>query len=259
MHKFTLAFTIALGAVAFLVGSAAIAHDHASANPTIPSRSWSFNGPFGTFDRGAAQRGFQVYKEVCAACHSMKYMSYRNLKDLGFSEAEAKAIAAQVEVTDGPNDQGEMYQRPGVLSDRFKSPFPNEQAARVANNGAFPPDLSLIAKARPQGPDYIVALMTGYKEPPADMVMGQGMQYNEYFPGHQIAMPAPLNPDAVTYADGTKATTEQMATDLAQFLMFAAEPKLEERHKLGFKVMIFLVIMTGLFYVIKRKVWSDVH
>ena len=256
MRKFLLAAAAAV--VSAVVTMPQVQAAGADQDPA-PSRAWSFNGPFGTYDRGAAQRGFQVYKEVCAGCHSLKLLSYRNLMDLGFSEAEVKVIASQVEVTAGPNDQGEMFQRPGLPSDRFKSPFPNDAAARVANNGALPPDLSLIAKARPHGPDYLHALMTGYKDPPAGFVVPDGLNYNPYFAGRKIAMPAPLNADAVTYADGTKATVDQMANDVTMFLMWAAEPKLEERHNLGLKVILFLIILTGLFYAVKRKVWADIH
>lgn len=225
----------------------------------LPSQNWSFDGPFGTFDRGELQRGYQVYKEVCAACHAMKYVAFRNLRDIGFSEAEVKALAATFEVTDGPNDSGEMFQRPGLPYDRFPSPFANEKAARAANGGAYPPDLSLIAKARANGPNYLYALLTGYKPAPAGFELAEGMNYNEYFPGHQIAMPQPLNDDQVTYADGTKATVSQMARDVTTFMMWAAEPKLEERKRMGLKVMIFLVIMTGLFFAAKKRIWRDVH
>lgn len=223
------------------------------------AQNWSFNGPFGTFDRGELQRGFQIYKEVCAACHSMKYVAFRNLRDIGFSEAEVKALAATYEVTDGPDDSGEMFQRPGLPSDRFPAPFPNEKAARAANGGAYPVDLSLIAKARAAGPDYLYALLTGYKEAPAGVTVGEGLTYNEAFPGHQIAMPQPLNEDQVTYADGKPATVEQMSRDVSAFLMWAAEPKLEDRKRMGFKVMIFLVILTGLFFAAKKRIWRDVH
>lgn len=233
-------------------------HDHSQADP-IPAQKWSFTAPFGTFDRAATQRGFQVYKEVCSACHAMNYLSYRNLHDLGFSEVEVRAIAASVEVTDGPNDKGEMFQRPGVASDKFKAPFANEKAARAANGGALPPDLSLLAKSRPSGPDYIRAVLTGYQEAPSDFPVEEGRYYNKYFAGHKIAMPPPLNPDSVAYTDGTKASVDQMAGDVANFLMWAAEPKLEERHAIGFKSILFLLVLSGLFYAVKRKIWADVH
>jgi len=227
-----------------------------------PAVNWSFNGPFGTFDRAELQRGYQVYKEVCSACHSMKFIAFRNLADPGgpgFTAAEVKALAATFEVTDGPNDDGEMFKRPGLPQDKFPSPFPNEKAARAANGGAYPLDLSLIAKARPQGPDYIAALLAGYTQPPAGFTVGEGLHYNKYFSGNQIAMPAPLNPDQVTYADGTKATVEQMAHDVAAYLMWTAEPKLEERKRMGLKVMIFLVVLTGLFLAAKKRIWKDIH
>jgi ubiquinol-cytochrome c reductase cytochrome c1 subunit len=225
----------------------------------IPSVNWSFNGMFGTFDRGSLKRGFQVYTEVCAACHSLRLLSYRNLGDIGFSTAEVKKIAAAVEVADGPNDEGEMFERPGLPSDRFKSPFPNPIAARVANNGALPPDLSLMVKARRGGADYLHALLTGYKDPPSEFELGDGMNYNLVFPAHQIAMPPPINEDGVEYADGTKATVEQMSRDVTTFLAWAAEPEMEERKRLGIKVILFLLVLTGLFYALKRKIWADIH
>ena len=227
--------------------------------PVPPKQSWPHGGFFGTFDRAAAQRGFQVYKEVCSACHAMKQMRYRNLAGIGLSEAEIAAIAAEYETTDGPNDEGEMFQRPSRASDRFKSPFANEQAARAVNNGAYPLDLSLIAKNRAGAENYVYALMTGYVDPPADMKMGDGMHYNKWFPGHQIAMGQPIQPDGVQYADGTKATVEQMSKDVATFLAYAASPHLEARNSLGIKVMIFLFIFTGLLYATKRKIWKGLH
>lgn len=246
-------------AAALAIAMFAPAAQAASDAATPPAQNWSFNGPFGTFDRAELQRGFQVYKEVCAACHGAKYIAFRSLRDIGFSEAEVKALAATYEVTDGPNDQGEMFKRPGLPSDRIPSPFPNEKAARAANGGAYPVDLSLVAKSRVHGPDYLAALLSGYSQPPAGVTVGEGLHYNKYFPGGQIAMPQPLNPDQVTYADGTKATVEQMSRDVAAFLMWAAEPKLEDRHRLGFKVMLFLVILTGFFIAAKRRIWSNVH
>ncbi len=223
-----------------------------------PKQDWSFDGPFGTFDRASAQRGFQVYKEVCAACHSMKYVSYRNLAALGFSEAEIKAIAAQATVKDGPNDEGEMFERPGRPSDRLPSPYANKQAASAANNGAVPPDLSLMVKARPHGANYIHALLTGYGEPPQDFDLGQGMNYNKYFPGHQIAMAAPLNEGIVSYTDGTAASVDQMARDVSTFLAWAAEPEMEDRKQTGWRVLLFVAAMGILFYLSKRKLWSKV-
>jgi ubiquinol-cytochrome c reductase cytochrome c1 subunit len=245
---------LAAGLVLGSLPAGAAGDAHAPKSP-----GFSFEGPFGTYDRAALQRGFQVFKEVCASCHSLKYIAFRNLVEIGFSEDQAKAIAAEYEVTDGPDEQGEMFQRPAVLSDRIPGPFANDNAARAANNGALPPDLSLIAKARAHGPDYLYSLLVGYAEPPADVVMGEGMNYNPYFGGAQIAMASPLFADGVTYADGTQATVDQMARDVSTFLMWAAEPRLEARKQMGIKVMIFLVLLTVLLYMTKKKIWRDVH
>jgi ubiquinol-cytochrome c reductase cytochrome c1 subunit len=226
----------------------------------LPNTRFSFDGLFGHFDRASAQRGFQVYKEVCSACHAMHLLSYRNLRQLGLSDAEVAGIAATVQVMDGPNDEGQMVERPGRASDRFKSPFANEQAARAANNGAYPPDLSVITKAREGGADYIHALLTGYGDPPPGMHIADGMHYNKYFAGHQIAMPPPISSDGqVEYHDGTQATVDQMVSDVSQFLTWAAEPELEERKAMGVKIILFLTILGGLAYAVKRKVWADVH
>ncbi len=252
-----LVYTLAASAV--LVGVMGADVVRAAEGVDLPKEKWSFDGPFGTFDPAARQRGFQVYKEVCAACHGLKHVYYRNLREIGFSEDEVRALAASVEVTDGPNDQGEMFTRPGRASDRFKSPFANDNAARAANNGALPPELSLIAKARVGGPNYLYGILTGYGNPPAGVQVAEGMHYNKYFPGHQIAMPAPLNADQVTYADETKATVEQMAKDVTTFLSWAAEPEMEARKRMGVKVMIFLLVLSGLFYFVKKKVWKDLH
>ena len=233
-------------------------------NPRLPRQQWSFDGVFGTYDRASLQRGFQVYREVCSVCHPVKHLNFRDLEDIGYSEEEVKAIAATPfingkQVTDGPNDQGEMFQRPGRPYDKFISPFDNpEQAA--ATYGAVPPDLSLIIKARAGGPDYVYALLTGYKDPPPGFKLGPGnMNYDEYFPGHQIAMPPPLTDDRVTYQDGTKATIDQEARDITNFLAWASEPTMEERKRTGVKVLIFLLFMTGVLYAAKRKIWLDVH
>jgi ubiquinol-cytochrome c reductase cytochrome c1 subunit len=249
-------------AVAFLgiVALAAPALAQEEAMPPLPKQSWSFDGPFGTFDRAALQRGFQVYSEVCSNCHSLKLLSYRDLTALGYNEDQVKTIAAQKEVTDGPNDEGEMFQRPARPSDHFVPPFPNDQANRAAHNGALPPDLSLMFKAREGGADYIYDLVAlGYTTPPAGMKIPDTMQYDTYFPGHQIAMPPPLSDDVVTYTDGTKATTQQEAHDVVTFLAWAAEPTMEDRKRTGAKVLIFLVMMTGVLYLAKRKIWADVH
>jgi len=222
-------------------------------------RDWSFDGLFGSFDRAAAQRGLQVYREVCSTCHSLDYIAFRNLVDLGFSEDQVRSLAAEYQVTDGPDDTGEMVERPATPADRFPPPFPNEEAARAANGGALPPDLSLITKARADGSDYLYSLLVGYQDPPADVEAPEGMFYNLYFPGNWIAMPPPLAPDLVQYADGTSATVEQMAADVTVFLTWAAEPTLESRKQTGLKVMLFLIVLTGLLFASKRKIWAEVH
>lgn len=225
----------------------------------LPTVHWSFSGAFGTFDQETLRRGFQVYKEICSACHSMNLLHYRDLAALGYSEDEIKQIAASVQVTDGPNDNGDMFDRPGRPSDAFKAPFANEQAARAANGGALPPDLSLIVKARKGGADYVHAILTGYGQAPTGMTMQSGMNYDEYFPGHQIAMPQPISDGSVTYADGTKATTDQEAFDVANFLAWTSEPELVERHRMGVKAVLFLIVLAGLLYAVKRKVWAGIH
>lgn len=220
---------------------------------------WPFDGITGKVDRQSAQRGFQVYKEVCAACHSISGLSYRHLTALGFSEAEVKALAAQATIHDGPNDEGEMFDRPGRPSDRFAAPYANEQAARAANGGAFPPDLTLMVKARHDGANYLYSLLTGYTEAPEGVTLSPGMYYNAYFPGHQIAMPSPLVEGAVSYIDGTEATADQMARDVVNFLQWAAEPEMEHRKRSGIKVLLFLGVITVLMYVAKKRVWADVR
>lgn len=222
-------------------------------------RDWSFSGPFGTFDKAAMQRGFQVYREVCAGCHSMKYIAFRNFADLGYNEVEIKAIAAEYEVEDGPDDEGEMFMRPGIPADRMPSPYPNDNAARAGNGGALPPDLSLIAKARANGPDYLYSLLIGYKEPPPDLAVPEGMYYNDAYSGNLIAMPQPLYGDDVSYADGAETSVEAMSADLTQFLMWAAEPKLEVRKRIGVAVVFFLSIFVILSVLAKRRVWAGVH
>ncbi len=222
-------------------------------------RSWPEDGIFGTFDRAMLQRGFQVFQGICQNCHSTEYLAFRNLEDLGYTEDQVKAIAAQYQVTDGPNDQGDMFQRPGKPSDYREGPFANAMAARAANGGALPPDLSLIVKARPGGSNYVYSLLNGFVDPPPGVKVPPGMHYNKFFPGHMIAMPPPLSDDAVTYADGTKATVPQMAADVTEFLHWLAEPTLEQRKALGLKAMLFLVVLAGLLYAYKRRIWSDVH
>jgi len=245
-----------------------------------PLQHWSFAGPFGLYDTVQLQRGFKVYREVCSTCHSLKLLAFRNLADPGgpsFSEAQAATIAAGFQVTDGPNDKGEMFQRPGKISDHFPPPFANDQAARAAFGGGLPPDLSVIAKARgyergfpwfifeafteyqEAGPDYIHAILNGYTDPPAGFVLPPGGQYNKYFPGHAIAMPKPLSDGQVEYTDGTQATVDQYGRDVAAFLMWAAEPTLDARKRLGFQVMVFLIVLTALLYFTKRRIWHAVH
>lgn len=219
---------------------------------------WPFEGIFGTFDRQAAQRGAQVYLEVCSTCHSNHNVYYRNLKDIGFSEAEIKQLAQKYTVKDGPNAEGEMFDRPALPSDRFVSPYPNEEAARAANNGAYPVDLSLIIKARQDGPNYVFSLLSGYQDAPADVKLMPGLYYNPYFEGGQIAMPPPLTEGQVTFSDGTPATVEQMAKDVVVFLQWAAEPEMEHRKSMGLKVMIFLLVFTVFFYIAKKKIWKNI-
>ena len=223
---------------------------------------WSFKGLFGKFDRAALQRGYQVYTEVCASCHSMKYLSYRNLAEKGgpeFSEAQAKAIAASFEVKDGPNADGDMFTRPGKLSDKFVMPYENVKAAQAANGGAYPPDMSVLVKARGGGVDYIYSLLQGYEDPPIGVTLDDGVYYNKYMYGNKIKMPAPLSDDLIEYTDGTKATAKQMSKDVTNFLMWSAEPHLEQRHKTGFRVIAYLIILTVLVYFTMKKIWSRVE
>ena len=224
-----------------------------------PEHHWSFSGLFGTYDRAALRRGFEVYTGVCAGCHGLRLVAYRNLMDIGFAEDEVKAIAAEVDVPAEPNEDGEIEDRPGIAADKFKSPFANENAARAGNNGALPPDLSLIIKARHDGANYVNALLTGYKDAPADKKVPESMYYNTYFAGQLIAMAPPLSDEGVDYADKTKATVKQQAEDVVTFLTWAAQPELEERKRMGIKVILFLLLLTGLLYVVKRRIWADVH
>ncbi len=248
---------------AFIAGAAfALAAVTASAQeiPEPAKQSWSFYGAFGTYDRAALQRGFQIYREVCAACHSMNLLAYHDLDGIGYTPADIKAIAASVSVPDDPDDTGEIKDRPGRPSDHFKAPFANEKAAKAANNGALPPDQSLLVRGRKFGPDYIYALMTGYKDAaPAGDAMPKGMYYNTAFPGHHIAMPPPLSADRVTYADGTKATIEQEAHDVTTFLSWASDPHLEDRHRIGARAILFLGALAVLMFFVKRHVWRNVE
>ena len=223
---------------------------------------WSFKGYFGKFDRASLQRGYQVYAEVCASCHSISYLSYRNLAEEGgpeFSIEQAKAIAASFEVTDGPNDDGEMFTRPAKLSDKFVNPYKNDKEAMALNGGAYPPDLSVIVKARGGGADYIYSLLLGYDDPPSGTILDSGVYYNAYMYGKKIKMANPLSEGLVQYKDGTEASVEQMAKDVTTFLSWAAEPHLESRHKIGFRSIIYLIIITFLVYFVMKKIWSRVE
>ena len=271
---------IAVGALAGLLTLGSGTNARAEDAETPPSLKWSFAGPFGKFDRGQLQRGYKVYKEVCSACHSMNLLHFRNLADAGgpgFSIGQAETVAADAKVQDGPNDQGEMFERPGRLADKFPAPFPNEQAARAANGGAAPPDLSLMAKARgydrpfplfifdaitqfqEKGPNYIAAILQGFESAPSGVTIPDGAYYNQYFPGHAIKMPKPLSDGQVQFDDGSPQTVQQYATDVAAFLAWAAEPKLEERKRIGLQAIIFLIVLSGLLYFTKRKVWAAAH
>lgn len=287
MKKFLTALALA-GAVAVGAGAYAFAAGEEGANhaaepthfPIHPPKeeSWSFAGPFGTYDKAQLQRGLKVYKEVCSACHSMSMVPFRAMEGLGYSEGQVKALAAEYTIQDGPNDAGDMFERPGLPSDYFPSPFANAAAAAASNGGAAPPDFSLIAKARgvtrgfptfvfdiftqyaEGGPDYIHSLLTGYDEqPPAGMEIAEGTHYNPYFlNGKSLAMAKPLSDGQVTYDDGAPATVDQYARDVSAFLMYVAEPHLEERKKTGFRVIVFMLLFGTLVYLTKRKVWANV-
>ena len=262
------------------LGTAGAAED--GGTPHYPTKHprhvhWSFGGPFGHWDIGQLQRGFKVYREVCAACHSLDLVAFRNLEALGYSEAQVKALAAEYEVTDGPNADGDMFERPAVPADRFPGPYANENAAAAVNNGAAPPDFSLLAKARApergfptfifdiftayaeNGPDYIYSLLTGYEDAPEGVDVGDS-HYNPYFiGGNTLAMAPPLSDDIVDYDDGTPQTVDQYSKDISAFMMWAAEPHLVERKSLGFKVMIFLLLFAGMLYLTKKKIWSALY
>ena len=246
--------------VLLAVGLSSTGANAAGAAHELKDHDWPHNGVFGTFDRAQLQRGWQVYAEVCAACHGLDYIAFRNLAAIGFTEDQVKAIAADYDVEDGPDEYGDMYDRPARPSDYFPAPFPNEAAARYSNNGAMPPDLSLIIKAREHGLDYLYSLLIGYEdEPPGHFELSEGMSYNPYFAGGQIAMPPPLFEELVEYEDGTYASLEQMAEDVTVFLHWAAEPMLEDRKKIGLKVLIFLAAFSALFFAVKLRVWSKLH
>jgi len=244
--------------IIFIIGANNSAYSEENKAEFIKN-NWSFEGVFGTFDRASLQRGYQVYQEVCSGCHSAQHLSYRNLSEKGgpeFSLEEAKAIAAQFEVTDGPNEEGEMFTRQGRLSDKFVSPFPNVKAAAASNGGAYPPDMSVLVKARKGGANYIYSLLLGYEEAPAGYELDDGVYYNKYMPGHRIMMAEPISDAAVEYSDGTETTKEQIAKDVTVFLVWAADPHLEARHRMGFKVFFYLIILLTLVYLSKQKVWS---
>ena len=226
------------------------------------TQEWTFKSFFGKFDRASLQRGYQVYAEVCASCHSMKYLSYRNLAEKGgpeFSEEQAKAIASNYEVTDGPNSDGEMFTRVAKLSDKFAMPYANVEEAKISNGGAYPPDMSVLVKARKGGADYIYSLLLGYEDPPSDIILDDGVYYNKYMYGNNIKMPEPLMDGIIEYQDGTEATKEQMSKDVVAFMMWAAEPHLESRHKTGFRVIIYLIILSILVYFSMKKIWSRIE
>ncbi|MDA0231260.1 MAG: cytochrome c1 [Proteobacteria bacterium] len=253
------AMAAALGLMFTGVGYSHVAHASGD-TPELPDHEWKHTGVFGTFDRDELHRGFQVFQEVCASCHSLEFIAFRNLAEIGFSEEQIKAIAAEYEVEDGPDNEGEMFMRPARASDYFPAPFANPQAARASNGGALPPDLSLMVKARDGGIDYLYGLLTGYEdEAPEGFELVEGMSYNHYFRGNQIAMPAPLYDEAVEYADGTETSIAQLSHDVSVFLAWTAEPEMEIRKKTGLKVLIFIAIFTALIYIIKRRIWAKLH
>ncbi|MCU7611565.1 cytochrome c1 [Anaplasma capra] len=219
-------------------------------------QKWKFSGIFGSFDRSAIQRGYQVYREVCSSCHSMNRIAFRNLRDVGFSEEEVKVIAGSHSISDGPNEVGEMFERPCTPADYFPSPFPNKEAAAASNNGAYPPDLSLMIKARHNGADYVYSLLTGYGGDQADE---SGLYPNKYFPGGKIAMAPPLFEGVVSYSDGTAPSVENIARDVVNFLQWAAEPEMEHRKKLGMKVVLLLVVGTVLVTIINHRLWKPLR
>lgn len=252
----SIALTLAVAMPLTGAAGPALAAGEAAA-PT--AQDWSFNGIFGTFDRAAAQRGFQVYREVCQSCHGLDFIDFRMLTDIGFSEDEVAAIADDYTVMDGPNEDGDMFERVATPADGVPNPYPNEQAARAANNNAYPPDLSLIVEARADGANYLYSLLLGYVDPPEDVSVPPGQYYNAYYPGNLIAMPRLLQDGLIDYSDGTEASAEQMAWDVTTFLAWASEPNMEERKQTGVSVVLFLLVFTGMMYAVKRKVWSDVH
>ena len=247
--------------IIYIIGVSNSAYSEENKTELIKN-NWSFEGVFGTFDRASLQRGYQVYTEVCASCHSMGYLSYRNLSEKGgpeFSVEVTKNIAASFEVIDGPNNDGEMFARPGRLSDKFVKPYENIEASKAANGGAYPPDMSVLAKARKRGAAYIYSLLQGYVDAPEGYDLDDGVYYNKYMPGNQIKMPNVLSDDLVEYNDGTKATVKQMSKDVSSFLTWAAEPSLEARHKMGFRVILYLIILATLVYFSMNRLWSRIE
>jgi|TARA_B110000438_G_scaffold226680_1_gene220962 ubiquinol-cytochrome c reductase cytochrome c1 subunit len=257
MIKFNFKKLLSLLVLIFLISKPIAAEESVE----ILKLNWSFKGLTGKFERPSLQRGFQVYKEVCSSCHSMQYLSYRNLGEEGgpeFSIEEVKAIAASVEIEDGPNSEGEMFNRPGRPSDRFLSPYPNVNASMAANGGAYPPDMSVLVKARPGGSNYIYSILMGYEEKPEGFTLDDGVYYNKYMPGNKIKMSNPLSDGVVEYTDGTEASVDQMAKDVTTFLTWAAEPELEARHKTGIKVMVYLILLSILVFFSMKRIWSRV-
>ncbi|WP_417317403.1 cytochrome c1 [Emcibacter sp.] len=267
MLKSIKTISLAVVAVSAMTLGAGVANAAGGGEVHIEKHEWPHAGPFGKYDKAALQRGFQVYREVCSACHSLEMVAFRELDALGYNEDEIKAFAKEYDVVDGPNDDGEMFTRPGRPSDYFPSPFANDKEARAANGGAYPPDFSVLAKSREHlslftpwnsiyGEDYIVALLMGYKEAPEGFTVMDGLNYNTVFDGNQIAMAPPLSDEQVEYADGTPATVEQMSMDVATFMYWASEPKMEERKSLGLRVMGFMIVLTILLYFANKSVWA---
>ncbi|WP_428488186.1 cytochrome c1 [Rhodopila sp.] len=252
-------FLLAGTFVASLAAAGSLATPAVAQDEPLPHQKWSFASPFGTFDQAALQRGFEIYSQVCSNCHSMTLMHYRDLTGIGLNTAQIQAVAAAVTVPQGVDDQGQPKDGPASPASQFRSPFPNAKAASAANNGAVPPDLSMIVNAREGGPNYVYGVLTGFVPPPAGFKVPEGLYYNKQYPGHLIHMPPPLQDGTVSYTDGTKDNLAQEAHDVVTFLSWTANPEMVERKQLGVRVVLFLVFMTGLTYAVKRKVWSDVH
>ena len=232
---------------------------HCEEKIILKKQNWTFEGIFGRYDDLSLQRGLQIYQEICSACHGMKRLRFRELKDLGFAEDQIKKYSETFEIVDGPNELGEMFTRPGEPSDTFVSPYKNKEEAKASFNGVYPPDLSLLTKAMKDGPDYIYSLLTGYEDPPKDFELTDGLYYNPYHDGKVIAMPPPLYDDAIEYIDGTNASLHQLSYDIVNFLNWAAEPELEKRKSMGIKVILFLIVLTALLYVTMKETWSRIE